>query len=127
MPKTAWTPNISLHYWQWQAEIYRKNPEAKAIILGQPSAVMALAASARLPSRDVLPAAADILGKFSLCQPVLSEIAYLAEHNNTLIFPGIGVMTTGGTLSEAAVNLELINKLGEITQFVRESEIKQIK
>lgn len=102
-------------YWDWHFEIFNKNPLIKAIILGQPSAVMALAKKEELPKTELLPVAMELIGEVQLCRPDLSCVSSQADNSNMLIIPGIGVMSTGKTLFEAASNLELINKVSEIT------------
>jgi ribulose-5-phosphate 4-epimerase/fuculose-1-phosphate aldolase len=102
-------------HWDWHLEIYRNRPGTQAVILGQPPAVMALARAGRLPEREHLPAAAESSGEYRFCQPESSAIAESAEGSELLIIPGIGVLSAGVSIREAAINLELIGKLGEIT------------
>jgi len=101
--------------WEWHLDIYQGNPHTRAIILGQPSAVLALAKKNLLPDRELLPVAAEVLGEFFICHPDRSEISRLAESAKVLIIPAAGVLSLGSSLSEAAINLELINRLAEIT------------
>ena len=102
-------------HWDWHFEIYNKNPLIKAIILGQPSAVMALAEKGELPKPELLPVALEFIGEVQLCRPDLTCISSQANNPNMYVIPGTGVLSTGETLFEAASNLELINKIGEIT------------
>ena len=102
-------------HWDWHFEIYNKKPLIKAIILGQPSAVMALAKKGELPKLEILPDALELIGEVQLCQPDLSCISSQADNANMFVIPGAGVLSTGKTLFEAASNLELINKVSEVT------------
>jgi ribulose-5-phosphate 4-epimerase/fuculose-1-phosphate aldolase len=102
-------------HWGWHMAAYQTNSNVKAVIYGQPAAVLALAGKGILPQKDNLIAAAEYLGAFSLCQPKTEEINNKFQKNQMLILPGAGVLSLGESLTEAAVKLELINRLGEIT------------
>jgi ribulose-5-phosphate 4-epimerase/fuculose-1-phosphate aldolase len=108
---------VPLH-WDWHLVAYRNNPDINAVILGQPSAVMALANKDLLPLRDSLVTSAEYIGEFSLCPPEEAAIGKYSQTNQVLILPSIGVLSLGNSLIEAATKLDLINKLGEITLLV---------
>jgi len=102
-------------YWEWHLGVYSRRKITKAIILGQPAAVMALSKRKKLPDEGLLVDAGKALGPVMLCRPDLIEISKLAEQSNLLIIEGIGVLSQGETLVEAVINLEILNRWGEIT------------
>ena len=102
-------------HWDWHLAVYQRNPEIKAIILGQPADVMALASKDLLPQIDILSTAAEYLQGFSLCRADTVDIGEYSQASQVLVLPGTGVLSFGSSLVEAAIKLELINKLAEIT------------
>ena len=107
--------NQNPKYWDWHREIYDRDSSAKAIIFAQPAAVMALASKKKLPPKELLPDAADIIGQIQLCEPDLQSISNAVEHAKQLIIPGIGVLSRAETLSEVVINLEIMNRWCEIS------------
>jgi len=102
--------NQNPNYWDWHLEIYKTDNSVKAILLAQPAAVMALASKMKLPPRDLLPDAAEIVGQIQLSTPDLQVISREIEHVKHLVFPGIGILSWGNELSEIVINLEIINR-----------------
>ena len=102
-------------YWEWHLGVYSRCKNTKAIILGQPAAVMALAKRKRTPEEGLLVDGAKALRPVTFCQPDLTEISKLAGQSNLLIIEGIGVLSQGETLFEAVINLEILNRWSEIT------------
>jgi ribulose-5-phosphate 4-epimerase/fuculose-1-phosphate aldolase len=102
-------------YWDWQLAVYKQNPETKAIIIAQPAAVMALASEGRMPREDVLPIGTELIGKISLCEADGSSLSQKAQGSRMMIIPGVGVLSQGKSLIESAANLELLERLSEIT------------
>ena len=102
-------------YWDWHLGVYAGRETTKAIILGQPAAVMALAKQKRMPDEGFLVDGAKALGPVLHCQPDLTEISKFSEQANLLIIEGIGVLSQGETLFKAVINLEILNRWSEIT------------
>jgi ribulose-5-phosphate 4-epimerase/fuculose-1-phosphate aldolase len=107
--------NQNPNHWDWHLEIYETDNSVKAIVLAQPAAVMAMASKMKLPPRDLLPDAAEIIGQIQLSTPDLQAISQEIEHSKQLIIPGIGILSWGETLSEIIINLEIIKRWCEIS------------
>lgn len=102
-------------YWEWHLGVYSRCKTTKAIILGQPAAVMALAKRKRMPDEGLLVDAGKALGPIIFCQPDLNEISQYAEQSNLLVIEGIGILSQGETLFDALINLEILNRWSEST------------
>lgn len=107
-------------YWNWHLEIYNRAPSTKAIFLGQPSAVLALAQEDRYPDQSLLPDAAAMMGNLVYCKKDGDEIAKYADPKNILVIPGMGVISQGRTLKDAIIKIDLLSKLCKITLMVKD-------
>jgi len=105
-------------YWPWHLEAYSGNGSIKAVVLAQPAAIMAVASSGKLPDPYLLSEAAEILGQTQLLKPDLQSISEEVKHSKHLVFPGIGILSCGETLSDVVINLEIINRWCEISLMV---------
>ncbi len=106
-------------HWNWHLSIYLGDPNTKAVVMGQPAALMALASQKKLPEDRLLPDAGEIIGQIKLCQPNGKNIAQEAQQARLLVVPGIGALARGETISEAVTYLELANQWSELTIMAR--------
>ena len=102
-------------HWGWHLSIYLGDPNTKAVVMGQPAALMALASQKKLPEDRLLPDAGEIIGHIILCQPNSKNIDQETQQARLLVVPGIGALARGETISEAVTYLELANQWSEIT------------
>jgi ribulose-5-phosphate 4-epimerase/fuculose-1-phosphate aldolase len=113
-PGSVLNQDLTPHYWNWQQKVYQTNSHARAILLGQPSSVMALAARGELPTNQVLADAAKRIGKILLCPPDADKIGEAAAEVNLIVVPGIGILSWADSLPEAVENLSIFKHWSEI-------------
>jgi ribulose-5-phosphate 4-epimerase/fuculose-1-phosphate aldolase len=102
-------------HWDWHQEIFRKNSQINTVILAQPPAALVLAGRDQLPDQTLLEVPADTWGEIIICQPTSEDISRGAEVSKMILVPGSGVLSLGSSLEEAAANLDLVNRISEIT------------
>lgn len=103
------------NHWDWHLAIYQEHPEVKAIIFGHPPSLMVLGNKNILPTPDLLLGAYSIIGLIKISQPEPGDITYNVNKAKIIMVPGKGVISWGDSLAEAAANLELAERWGEIS------------
>jgi ribulose-5-phosphate 4-epimerase/fuculose-1-phosphate aldolase len=116
--KSLISENQNPKYWNWHLAAYENNSSNKAVILAQPTAVMAVAIKGVLPKPDLMSEAAEIVGQIHLCLPDINSISEGISRSNHLIIPNIGILSYGETLSDVVINLEIINRCCEISLLI---------
>lgn len=102
-------------HWDWHLVIYQENPKIKAVIIGHPPFLMALGNLKILPTPELLQDAVSLVGRIKLCQPDPADISQNISTAKILLISGVGVISCGESLSEAAANLELAEHWSEIS------------
>ena len=114
-PGSVLNQNLTPHYWNWQQKVYQSNSQARAILLGQPLEVMALAAKGELPDSKVLVDAVNRIGDVVSCDPDVELIGEAAAEANLIIVPGIGVLSWADSLLGAVENMAILDRWSGIT------------
>jgi ribulose-5-phosphate 4-epimerase/fuculose-1-phosphate aldolase len=119
-PGSVLNKSLTPHYWNWHQKVYLSNPRARALLLGQPAEVMALASRDELPADHVMKDAAKRIGKVLLSPPDAGQIGKAAAEANLIVVPGMGVLSWADTLLDAVENLSVINHWSAITLMAKD-------
>lgn len=102
---------------QWPLHLagYRQAPQAGAALLGHPAAALALMAQGRLPDPGLL-SGAEALGQVVLCAEA-EQVNQALGAARVLFVKGVGILVFAETLPQAIMDLQLVNRLSEISLF----------
>lgn len=103
-------------HWPLHVAGYRKAPQAGAALLGQPAAALALMGQGKLPDPGVL-ASAEALGKFVICAAEAEQVHQALGDARVIFVKGVGVLVFAETLQQAIMDLQLVNRLSEISLY----------
>jgi ribulose-5-phosphate 4-epimerase/fuculose-1-phosphate aldolase len=98
----------------WHREIYGAT-DAKAILLSQPTAAMALAAKGELPAAGLLVDGETAVNGLIHTPPDAAQISTAAKSNHALLIAGYGLITLGDDLGQAISRAEIVNRCCQIT------------
>ncbi|MCL4257412.1 MAG: class II aldolase/adducin family protein [Anaerolineales bacterium] len=103
---------------QWHLHLagYRQAPQAGAALLGHPAAALALMAQGRLPDPGQL-SGAEALGTLVMCAAEAEQVKQALSAARVLFVKGVGILVFAETLQQAIMDLQLVNRLSEISLF----------
>lgn len=103
-------------HWPLHLAGYRLMPQAGAALLGHPAAALALMAAGKLPDPGVL-AGAEALGNFVICAAEAEQVSQAFGAARVIFVKGVGVLVFAETLQQALIDLQLVNRLSEISWY----------
>ncbi len=103
-------------HWPLHLAGYRRAPQAGAALLGHPAAALALMAQGKLPDLGVL-ASAEAPGKIVICAGEPEQVQQALGESRVLFVKGVGVLVFAATLQQAIMDLQLLNRLSEISLY----------
>jgi len=103
-------------HWPLHLAGYRQMPQAGAALLGHPAAALALMAQGRLPDPGLL-AGAEALGKIVICAGEPEQVQQALGESRVIFVKGVGVLVFAATLQQAIMDLQLLNRLSEISLY----------
>ncbi|MBX3047522.1 MAG: class II aldolase/adducin family protein [Anaerolineales bacterium] len=102
-------------HWHLHLAGYRQAPQAGAALLGHPAAALALMAQGNLPDLGLL-SGADALGTLVICAEV-EQVKHALSTARVLFVKGVGILVFAETLQQAIMDLQLVNRLSEISLY----------
>lgn len=103
-------------HWHLHLAGYRQAPHAGAALLGHPAAALALMAQGKLPDPGLL-SGADALGTLVICAAEVEQVKHALSAARVLFVMDVGILVFAETLQQAIMDLQLVNRLSEISLF----------
>lgn len=115
-PEKGFAEDALPAHWPLHLAGYRQTPQAGAALLGHPAAALALMAAGKLPAPGLL-AGAEALGNFVMCAAEAEQVSQALGPARVIFVKGVGVLVFAETLQQAVIDLQLVNRLSEISWY----------
>lgn len=115
-PEKGFAEEAMPAHWPLHLAGYRQASQAGAALLGHPAAALALMAAGKLPDLGLL-AGAEALGKLVMCAAEAEQVSQAFSAARVIFVKGVGVLVFAETLQQAVIDLQLVNRLSEISLY----------